>query len=98
MLIRSPLLSFVLPYTTLFRSAQVGAEHTAGTGVGIVVHDRAVKTITVLRGPPSADAQLVPEPPSSASSDVRHVKVCSRSEEHTSELQSPMYLVCRLLS
>src|SRR5437764_10874533 len=22
---------------------------------------------------------------------------CSRSEEHTSELQSPMYLVCRLL-
>src|SRR5437879_10871317 len=23
--------------------------------------------------------------------------ICSRSEEHTSELQSPMYLVCRLL-
>src|SRR5437879_10475968 len=23
--------------------------------------------------------------------------VCRRSEEHTSELQSPMYLVCRLL-
>src|SRR6195952_6072506 len=23
--------------------------------------------------------------------------VCDRSEEHTSELQSPMYLVCRLL-
>src|SRR5437763_14176698 len=23
--------------------------------------------------------------------------LCSRSEEHTSELQSPMYLVCRLL-
>src|SRR5437762_5169730 len=23
--------------------------------------------------------------------------VCTRSEEHTSELQSPMYLVCRLL-
>src|SRR5437764_3557912 len=25
------------------------------------------------------------------------IKVCVRSEEHTSELQSPMYLVCRLL-
>src|SRR5437879_10937123 len=25
------------------------------------------------------------------------LKVLSRSEEHTSELQSPMYLVCRLL-
>src|SRR5437879_13901078 len=24
-------------------------------------------------------------------------KNCARSEEHTSELQSPMYLVCRLL-
>src|SRR5437764_11502690 len=24
-------------------------------------------------------------------------RVCGRSEEHTSELQSPMYLVCRLL-
>src|SRR5437879_11852410 len=23
--------------------------------------------------------------------------ICTRSEEHTSELQSPMYLVCRLL-
>src|SRR5437762_6130031 len=33
---------------------------------------------------------------------IRHEKVAdrhlvSRSEEHTSELQSPMYLVCRLL-
>src|ERR1017187_10617450 len=26
-----------------------------------------------------------------------HKKVAPRSEEHTSELQSPMYLVCRLL-
>src|ERR1017187_2432553 len=25
------------------------------------------------------------------------VRKCARSEEHTSELQSPMYLVCRLL-
>src|SRR5437762_3634035 len=27
----------------------------------------------------------------------RHAQACARSEEHTSELQSPMYLVCRLL-
>src|SRR5437762_8513440 len=25
------------------------------------------------------------------------IRRCTRSEEHTSELQSPMYLVCRLL-
>src|SRR5437762_11384029 len=30
-------------------------------------------------------------------SHVRHLEPGSRSEEHTSELQSPMYLVCRLL-
>src|SRR5437879_8370601 len=28
---------------------------------------------------------------------VRPVRLVARSEEHTSELQSPMYLVCRLL-
>src|SRR5437879_8784730 len=29
--------------------------------------------------------------------DFRTVNIDDRSEEHTSELQSPMYLVCRLL-
>src|SRR5437879_7766256 len=29
--------------------------------------------------------------------DVQHLADVDRSEEHTSELQSPMYLVCRLL-
>src|SRR5437763_8803876 len=28
---------------------------------------------------------------------INHPLDCPRSEEHTSELQSPMYLVCRLL-
>src|SRR5437762_636387 len=30
------------------------------------------------------------------SDDLVEAGVCGRSEEHTSELQSPMYLVCRL--
>src|ERR1017187_10586509 len=30
-------------------------------------------------------------------SEVSHQIMSARSEEHTSELQSPMYLVCRLL-
>src|SRR3712207_8184031 len=29
--------------------------------------------------------------------EVAHIDACSRSEEHTSELQSRQYLVCRLL-
>src|SRR5437879_8023258 len=33
----------------------------------------------------------------SASTSARAASACCRSEEHTSELQSPMYLVCRLL-
>src|SRR5437762_7691028 len=40
-------------------------------------------------------------PPRPARSSLRPLPACpnhrSRSEEHTSELQSPMYLVCRLL-
>src|ERR1017187_10802347 len=31
------------------------------------------------------------------SGESKRICVCLRSEEHTSELQSPMYLVCRLL-
>src|SRR3989454_9736176 len=34
---------------------------------------------------------------SGASSACSHSSCCSRSEEHTSELQSPCNLVCRLL-
>src|SRR5437762_11032529 len=40
-------------------------------------------------------AASMPARPSSASTMV--YPAASRSEEHTSELQSPMYLVCRLL-
>src|ERR1017187_5205133 len=36
-------------------------------------------------------------PPRTLPATVRLVIVPPRSEEHTSELQSPMYLVCRLL-
>src|SRR5437764_9232387 len=36
-------------------------------------------------------------PASAALADIDTSSIGSRSEEHTSELQSPMYLVCRLL-
>src|SRR5437762_6637309 len=39
------------------------------------------------------DADLLSERPGR----IRAVAMNARSEEHTSELQSPMYLVCRLL-
>src|SRR5437762_9141346 len=34
---------------------------------------------------------------SDSKTNIRNVEARTRSEEHTSELQSPMYLVCRLL-
>src|SRR5436189_3748811 len=49
---------------------------------------------TLFRSSPATSRAMVdfplPLPPTSATR-------CPRSEEHTSELQSPMYLVCRLL-
>src|ERR1017187_10703871 len=38
-----------------------------------------------------------PAPAPSCASTASRAPSCTRSEEHTSELQSPMYLVCRLL-
>src|SRR5437762_8714331 len=45
------------------------------------------------------DEVLDERPPGAEASvdDVERWRIESRSEEHTSELQSPMYLVCRLL-
>src|SRR5262249_52500102 len=61
--------------------AQVGAENASGTGVGIIVHDRAVKTITVLRGPASTHAQLFPKPAPASSADVRDVQMSSSLDD-----------------
>src|SRR5437762_9913105 len=90
--------SSLFPYTTLFRSAafqQIGFEIPH-----LVVVEACIDYIpVVLRGKQAAYISHVrhagkfvvfrPVP----SCIVRHL----RSEEHTSELQSPMYLVCRLL-
>src|SRR2546422_4296763 len=49
--------------------------------------------------PPCAPSARVPSPTSCASpaSPSASSPSCSRSEEHTSELQSRLHLVCRLL-
>src|SRR5437763_7145209 len=47
--------------------------------------------------PCSADAQQHAGGAQRAAVVVEHQILLERSEEHTSELQSPMYLVCRLL-
>src|SRR3712207_7238411 len=94
-MIRRPPRSTLFPYTTLFRShvrhlLGGGLAHHAGAGRGGRGRDAAVgggDGLDDARGDPYAVVgdRLV---------DRRHLQ---RSEEHTSELQSRQYLVCRLL-
>src|SRR5690348_17561797 len=86
-MIRRPPRSTLFPYTTLFRSdaeradARVEVEVRTG-GAGRQVEMRRVVVGTRL------DEEAVVR-----AGERRAV----RSEEHTSELQSPVHLVCRLL-
>src|SRR3712207_8666975 len=84
-MIRRPPRSTLFPYTTLFRSARSTAPEFAVTGSFLVPRRLACLCALVLLGafatPAHAPAQ----------------QRCARSEEHTSELQSRQYLVCRLL-
>src|SRR2546426_7050878 len=86
-MIRRPPRSTLFPYTTLFRSP--GAP---SNGVRFILYalDLAGQPIATQ---PIGYADLMDE--SSGNTQTLHVLV--RSEEHTSELQSPCNLVCRLL-
>src|SRR2546429_1194065 len=94
-MIRRPPRSTLFPYTTLFRSGleQIGSHAGAiADVVAYVVRDRRRVTRIVLRNPRFDLADEV----------APHVRpfgedAAARSEEHTSELQSRLHLVCRLL-
>src|SRR5437762_7458961 len=87
-MLRRPPPSTLFPYTTLFRSHAAAEPDIVGQpSVGI--HPEAIPV--ALREP--CVAILAHE-----FFRVGHTqRTLRRSEEHTSELQSPMYLVCRLL-
>src|SRR3712207_7491472 len=86
-MIRRPPRSTLFPYTTLFRSPRPDNLNGAIDVLGDL--HRAIDAIG-----------LKPPPEPSADQVVMHddtVQRQSRSEEHTSELQSRQYIVCRLL-
>src|SRR5256885_10398990 len=96
LMIRRPPSSTLFPYTTLFRSARVTLDErhagVAGLAQPRVERDRAEQRQLELLREPSA--------PTAAEGLAAHVldhAEQARSEEHTSELQSPCNLVCRLL-
>src|SRR5256885_6890072 len=102
-MIRRPPRSPLFPYTTLSRSQPpivlVGdrgrpSAPPAGTGMSDDLDLRhgsvALGKLAPVNDPFSHSASRLP--------DSGHVnRRCGRSEEHTSELQSPCNLVCRLL-
>src|SRR5205807_8796674 len=102
-MIRSPPLSPLFPYTTLFRSPirsgrvapeqgdRAPAEGGDPTGCGDVFG--ATVLASLLAGRPLAEA--LQRATRMAARNVTYRG--ARSEEHTSELQSPCNLVCRLL-
>src|SRR3712207_6881155 len=92
-MIRRPPRSTLFPYTTLFRSGRVHRRHHGRRAFRLRrKHDGRADRVRAV-GP--AQHRPVRPPP-------RHHHGCAlplraRSEEHTSELQSRQYLVCRLL-
>src|SRR5207253_10505423 len=92
--LRPPPRSTLFPYTTLFRSrwgkrsrsrSQARRRRRAARAASFCTPERRSGS-----GIPRRSKRRVPDSTASRSS-------CSRSEEHTSELQSRGHLVCRLL-
>src|SRR3712207_7033647 len=88
-MIRRPPRSTLFPYTTLFRSERHIAEAVARKLAQHQVEHRAVAERQQRLGDDRPVGQE-PRPLAPGEHD-------DRSEEHTSELQSRQYLVCRLL-
>src|SRR3712207_9194501 len=102
-MIRRPPRSTLFPYTTLFRSVQLPAivsvlEHRAGVAVVVADLDRVPPDVPPRLRRPRVPRHLVRHRPGViAHLDLpAEVPAVDRSEEHTSELQSRQYLVCRL--
>src|SRR5256885_4533884 len=87
-MIRRPPRSTLFPYTTLFRSVQKIFAITLVVLLGATVYG-LVRTGEPPKVPPSVGKGKQPV--------TAQAQLVDRSEEHTSELQSPCNLVCRLL-
>src|SRR2546422_8524184 len=83
-MIRRPPRSTLFPYTTLFRSLR----ELGGGGVANLRRQRRDQRRAALQPVLARGAVRL---------DAVNARVGERSEEHTSELQSRLHLVCRLL-
>src|SRR5256885_13235598 len=83
LMIRRPPRSTLFPYTTLFRSSGLELVRERSRALAANVRDQEV----LHAGRPELAGAVA----------LCQVRGAARSEEHTSELQSPCNLVCRLL-
>src|SRR3989441_5867285 len=89
-MIRRPPRSTLFPYTTLFRSACLPIEELARRG-------RETLRFGPMKPMGLEDPRTGRRPYAVVQLRQENLRADSRSEEHTSELQSLAYLVCRLL-
>src|SRR2546422_1790572 len=85
-MIRRPPRSTLFPYTTLFRSSTGGDPSTLGFNTNFDGAELVTRVVVSFGGPVEFRERII----------TPTVWVW-RSEEHTSELQSRLHLVCRLL-
>src|SRR5687768_18015668 len=88
-MIRRPPISTLFPYTTLFRSG-------AAAHLPLYQKLRGAGNLHA-RGEPGEHADVVAQDGEVHDLAMGDIAACARSEEHTSELQSRLHLVCRLL-
>src|SRR3712207_7273490 len=107
-MIRRPPRSTLFPYTTLFRSQQAEAalrrQELAQGGLRRTLEELLGEGGTqdlnlVIKADVAGSVEALKEALARLSTDEVRVNIVrsGRSEEHTSELQSRQYLVCRLL-
>src|SRR3712207_7381338 len=95
-MIRRPPRSTLFPYTTLFRSLKRAMDQAVRLRRSLAERNRQLETANArmsrdLRAAARVQGAFLPR----AAPEVPGASF--RSEEHTSELQSRQYLVCRLL-
>src|SRR3712207_9355425 len=102
-MIRRPPRSTLFPYTTLFRSRDrsvlerdTGQQPAYDGAVEHALHLGDVGLVQLVRGVSDPLGELAVIRQQDQSLGVRVEPPHVRSEEHTSELQSRQYLVCRL--
>src|SRR3712207_7555644 len=92
-MIRRPPRSTLFPYTTLFRSR----DHTLILGWSPKVFTVLSELVLANENRKKPRIVILAEKDKVEMEDEIRAQIADRSEEHTSELQSRQYLVCRLL-